>query len=153
MTMIIHASLTLCLVLAAFEDAWRYRISNGLSLALVGLFVMAAGVQGFRIYWFDHVTAALLIFVLGVPMFARGWLGGGDVKLLTAVALWCGLRELPMLLLLTSIAGGLLMLALVAIRRVVRLRKDSERHRCKEPIPYGIAISIAAIVTLWPQLL
>ena len=45
-------------------------------------------------------------FVVGAILFSRGWLGGGDVKLLTAATLWVGPAGTPTLLLLTSVLGG-----------------------------------------------
>lgn len=147
-----QALLALCLILAAAEDAWRYRISNGLSAAIVALFIVVAALQGFRIDWLDHLGAALLVFAVGVPMFARGWLGGGDVKLLTAVALWCGLGDLPLLLVLMSVVGGVLVLLLMAVRRALPAANEAApRHgllRRGAPIPYGIAIAFAALLVL-----
>ena len=144
--------LALCLVLAAAEDAWRYRISNRLSLAIVALFVVAAALRGFRIDWLDHLAAAVLVFAVGLPMFARGWLGGGDVKLLTAVALWCGLANLPRLLLLMSLVGGGLVIMLLVLRRILPAPNEAApRHgllRRNGPIPYGIAIAFAALLVL-----
>ena len=147
-----QALLALCLILAAAEDAWRYRISNGLSAAIVALFIVVAALQGFRIDWLDHLGAALLVFAVGVPMFARGWLGGGDVKLLTAVALWCGLGDLPRLLVLMSLVGGVLVIALLLLRRALPATSEAApRHsllRRNGPIPYGIAIAFAALLVL-----
>jgi prepilin peptidase CpaA len=144
--------LALCLILAAAEDAWRYRISNSLSASIVALFVVVAALRGFRIDWLDHLAGAGLVFAVGVPMFARGWLGGGDVKLLTAVALWCGLGDLPLLLVLMSLVGGVLVIGLMALRRALpAMNEAAPRHgllRRNGPIPYGIAIAFAALLVL-----
>lgn len=144
--------LALCLVLAAAEDAWRYRISNSLSGAIVALFIAVAALRGFRIDWPDHLAGAVLVFAVGLPMFARGWLGGGDVKLLTAVALWCGLGDLPLLLVLMSLVGGGLVIVLLVLRRALPAKDEAApRHsllRRNGPIPYGIAIALAALLVL-----
>ena len=153
-TTVAQALLALCLILAAVEDAWRYRISNSLSLSIVALFVAIAALQGLRVDWLDHLAGAGLVFAIGVPMFARGWLGGGDVKLLTAVALWCGLGDLPRLLLLMSLVGGGLVIVLLAVRRALPATDEAApRHgllRRNGPIPYGIAIAFAALLVLAP---
>ena len=145
--------LALCLVLAAAEDAWRYRISNSLSASIVAMFIVVAALRGFRIDWLDHLAGAGLVFAVGVPMFARGWLGGGDVKLLTAVALWCGLGDLPLLLVLMSVIGGVLVIVLLMVRRALPATNDAApRHgllRRNGPIPYGIAIAFAGLLVLW----
>ena len=140
-------------VLAALEDAWRLRISNLLSIALLLLFGAAAIFSAQPVDWLDHLLAAGLTFAVGTIFFARGWFGGGDVKLLTVIALWCGLSNLPMLLLLTVVAGGLLTVALVTVRRMLSkpATNASNRHhlfRRQGPIPYGIAISTGALLML-----
>lgn len=139
-------------VLAGFEDAWRLRISNWLSIALVALFGVAAYLSPGPVDWTDHLLAALLMFAIGAVFFARGWFGGGDVKLLTAVALWCGLGDLPLMLLFTVLAGGLLTIGLFMLRGALpRPEKGTTRHhllRRRGPIPYGIAISIGALLML-----
>lgn len=137
-------------VLAALEDAWRLRISNWLSIALLILFVVAAYFSPRPIDWVDHLVAAALTFAVGAVLFARGWFGGGDVKLLTVVALWCGLRDLPLLIVFTTIAGGLLAIGLFILRRVLPAPGEARtRHhlfRRKGPIPYGIAICVGALL-------
>lgn len=67
----------------------------------------------------DGATAALVAFAISVPFFALGGLGGGDVKLLTAVAAFLGLDRLWVALLVTALVGGAF--ALVAVVRQRRL--------------------------------
>lgn len=155
MLTVTYALAMLCLVLAALEDAWRYRISNMLSLALILLFVVAAIVQPIGVDWLDHLSGALFMFALGTAMFGLGWMGGGDVKLLTAVALWCGLADLPRLLITTSLLGGALVIALIVVRRALPAAAGEWRPkilRRNAPVPYGIAISVGALLLLAPQL-
>ena len=56
------------------------------------------------------------MLVVGAAMFALGWIGGGDAKLLASAALWVGLRGLAPFAIYTALAGGLLALGLVALR-------------------------------------
>lgn len=144
MAVIIQLLFALCLVLAAVEDAWRLRISNVFSLLLVALFVAAAAAQGFAIDWLSHVGAATLVFVGGLFMFARGWLGGGDVKLWAAIALWMGFDRLGPFMLAVVAAGGALAILLVAVRRTLPVPADGESRtpllRRSGPIPYGLAL-------------
>ena len=53
---------------------------------------------------------ALVVFGLGAIAFRFRVLGGGDVKLLAASALWLGLGEIGAFLLATAFFGGLLAL-------------------------------------------
>ena len=152
MAVIIQLLFALCLALAAVEDAWRLRISNVFSLLLVALFVAAAAAQGFTIDWLSHVGAATLVFVGGLFMFARGWLGGGDVKLWTAIALWIGFDRLGPFMLAVVGAGGALAILLVAVRRTLPVPADGESRtpllRRSGPIPYGLALCVGGLFML-----
>jgi prepilin peptidase CpaA len=48
---------------------------------------------------------------VGWLLFARGIMGGGDVKLITAVTLWAGLEHLALFAAVTSLTGGVLGIA------------------------------------------
>ncbi len=67
------------------------------------------------------------MFALGLLAFSRGWLGGGDVKLMTAIAAWTGLAGLPLMFLATSISGGALALVYAVGRRALH-RAPRRRH-------------------------
>ena len=76
---------------AAFEDFRRLTIPNLVPAALCLLWPAYAFATAPSLY--DALTAAgcgVAVFLVGAVMFARGWLGGGDVKLLAAVTLWAG---------------------------------------------------------------
>ena len=152
MTAFIQLLFALCLVLAAVEDAWRLRISNLFSLLLVALFAAAAAAQSFDVDWLGHLGAAALVFVGGLFMFARGWLGGGDVKLWTVLALWVGFDRLAPFMLAVVAAGGVLALLLVAVRRTLPVPADGGSRtpllRRSGPIPYGLALCAGGLFML-----
>jgi len=54
--------------------------------------------------------------ILFIPFLVRG-IGGGDVKLMAAVSAWLGMGHAVVFILATSIAGGLLALGYLALRR------------------------------------
>ena len=129
-------------MIAAFSDLQSYTIPNWLSLAIVGLFVVQMVVEprsysviGVRLL----VTAC--IFGLCTLLYAKRLWGGGDVKLLSSLSLWVGLDDLPRLLLTMSVAGGLLTLMIIAVRRIKNHRTGSSDSR----IPYGVAIAAAGL--------
>jgi prepilin peptidase CpaA len=68
-------------------------------------------------------------------------MGGGDVKMIGALALWFPFQHLLWMLIIMSLIGGALTLLLV-IERAVR-RKTSAIE-----VPYGVAIAIAALISL-----
>lgn len=147
--------------LAMGWDAVAYRIPNwAVGLLLLG-FPLAGLLAPDGIPWLEHLGAAALVFAVGVPLFLFRLAGGGDIKLLTAVALWVGWRSLLDLVLLMAILGGVVVLLLLAVRRWMPLllslhprAQTLELPRVfhdREPVPYGLAIGVAALM-LVPEL-
>src|SRR5258708_30823681 len=98
---------------AAFEDFRRLVIPNLLPIMLCALwpvyFAAAPSLAG----GFAALGCAVAVFLVGAVLFARGFLGGGDVKLLAAATLWAGPADTPALLVLTGVLGGALALFLL----------------------------------------
>src|ERR1041384_1887778 len=101
------------MAIAAYEDFRRLVIPTLLpAIRCVAWPVhFAAGASLFGAL--TAIGCALAVFIVGAALFARGFLGGGDVKLLTAATLWCGAAGTPSLLVLTGILGGVLTLFLL----------------------------------------
>jgi prepilin peptidase CpaA len=78
---------------AAFNDLRQFTIPNTLIVILGSLFFAHAGLIGrwASIPW--HVGFALVIFMVLLLFYARQWIGGGDVKLLTIAFLWTGISN------------------------------------------------------------
>src|SRR3546814_10810588 len=94
------------LVGAALFDAGRFIIPNWISLALVGLFALAVLAHPMPIDWLSHLGAMALVLVAMLVIYRFGVIGGGDLKLMTAVSLWVGFDALPQLILWVGLAGG-----------------------------------------------
>ena len=104
-----------------------------------------------------HVAVATVVFLFFLAFFVAGWVAGGDVKLIAAIALWMGPAKVSLFVLLTALLGALLALALLLIGRygdVVggalgsswpfrRARDLAEQSQC----PYGVAIGAAALLS------
>ncbi len=140
------------MALAGAMDLFTMTIPNRITLGLVLAFVVAAIAA--PLGWSElasHVGAGLLMLAVGIGMFALGWFGGGDAKLLAAAALWFGFEGLLQYLFLVSLAGGLLVLALLYFRNqdlppwleseawVMRL------HKRAGGVPYGVALAAAGL--------
>lgn len=147
------------LIAAAVSDLRRFTIPNWIVLALVVLYAircgMAAAAGAALAPMALAVLLALAVLAAGAVAFQRGWLGGGDVKLLAAAALWMPAGRLPDFLALVALLGGVLaVLALIAARlsRPVAAggaANDSGRCRLADTrLPYGVAISGAALLIL-----
>ncbi len=139
------------LIGAALRDATSYTIPNWLSAALAIAFFPTAWAIGLSPAIVGQ-SAALGCAALagGVAMFAAGWIGGGDAKLLAAASVWLGLPAIAPFLVFTALAGGALACALMVLRGaplpvargpawVSRLLKP------KGDVPYGVAIAIGAL--------
>jgi prepilin peptidase CpaA len=139
---------------AAWGDLRRLRIPNRVPLILLVAFVayaLAGGLSASQ--WPSHLGAALACFALSVGLFAMGLWGGGDAKLLPALALWAGATDLPRLLAVMALAGGLVALAVLVARRAAMGKSGALRRLT---VPYGIAIAAAgldwAAASLLPRL-
>ena len=142
---------------AAVEDLRRLVIPNVLVLALGVLWplqVAAAPAMSLG-SCAGAVLCAAAVFAAGTLLFSRGLIGGGDVKLLTAAALWAGPGLTPALLIATAFLGGVLTLALLSplVLRAVFAPAEVVGAVRRMPVPYGAAIAGAAlIVTIPPNL-
>ncbi|HEV7288430.1 A24 family peptidase [Sphingomonas sp.] len=135
--------LVLILVSAGIEDARIREISNwkNAAIALLALpWWFAMGLNP----WPDmaiQLGIALAVFALFAAAFHFGMMGGGDVKMIAALALWFPFNQLVTLLVIMSLAGGAITLVMLVEKWV--------RRRSEQPeVPYGIAIAIAALLTL-----
>ncbi|CAA9532946.1 MAG: Type IV prepilin peptidase TadV/CpaA [uncultured Sphingomonas sp.] len=129
-------ALGLLLLVAAAIDVGTYTIPNRLNLliaVLAPLFWWSAELA----LWPDvaiRIGAALLVFGLLAAAFAAGMMGGGDVKLAAAVALWFPPLATVKMLVVMSIAGGVLTLLVLLIHR-------ARQREGRPKIPYGVAIA------------
>src|SRR4051812_26461774 len=99
-------------------DATRYIIPNWLVGSLVALYPVAVMMGHARADWKMGLAAMAIVFVIGYIMFARKWMGGGDVKLLTACSLWAGMQNLLDFLFIVSLLGGIFAVGVWGMRKI-----------------------------------
>src|SRR5688500_2859077 len=87
------AILFLLLLVAAVEDGWRMQLSDWTSGAVAGGAFLAVAVDGPAIGLWENFLLLAAVLAAGTFMFGRGWMGGGDIKLLAASALWFDLSS------------------------------------------------------------
>lgn len=136
------AALATGLLTAAFTDLRRREIDNWLTAAIAlgaPLFWMSTGISWLNIGF--HIGIALATFLVLLALFAFGLMGGGDVKLLSALSLWITPIWYAKMILVMAIAGGALTLLFGAHHLLRRKREKLE-------IPYGVAISAAGLWVL-----
>lgn len=145
---ILLCALGALLIAAAITDLRARIISNRLNLAVAALAPLWWLANGYAL-WPDMAVQLLVgaaIFTLFAALFALGMMGGGDVKLLTALALWFPWQAILSLVVLMALLGGVVTLVTVIHHKMT--------HRLGQPeIPYGVAISLAALWLLpWPTI-
>ncbi len=129
------AGLAVLLVVAIVGDLRARIISNRLNavIALAApLYWLAVGLGWSDIAW--QVGTAVAVFALFALAFRLGAMGGGDVKLITAIALWLPPGATLKLVVIMSLAGGVLTLAMLIRHRLARRETALE-------VPYGVAIA------------
>lgn len=133
------------------RDVASFTIPNWISLGILAAFAVAM-VAGYRAPADlpGHIGAAVVVFALGLVLFHFNVFGGGDVKLMSASALWSGFGGLADLVLLIACFGGLLALALLAGRllpaRVMQANAGLERLVSgRHGMPYGVAIAVGVV--------
>jgi prepilin peptidase CpaA len=146
------------MAMAAIEDFRRLVIPNRLILGLLSLWPIHLAISPTipRLAALQTVGGALVVFLCGALLFSRGWIGGGDVKLLTAATLWAGLARLSALLLLTGVLGGVLALfCLTPIGARIGARTGEASSGAfaagTRLVPYGAAIAGAALIVVLPS--
>lgn len=137
------AALAIALLVAAYTDLRSRLITNKLNLAIAcgaPFFWWASGMS----LWPDvaiQLGLAFAAFAVLSVLFAIRAMGGGDVKLLTALALWIQPMPYMHLLITMAILGGLLTV-LMGAWHVARRKKD------RLAIPYGVAIAVAGLAII-----
>jgi prepilin peptidase CpaA len=152
----------LLLYVATIDIATRL-IRNEICLVLALLGIAAQFASPMQIA--ESLTAAAILLMLLLVMHQRGWIGGGDVKLLVALAIGLPLMGVIELLTITALAGGLLALVHLMmrllpyprlapagssfVRRVYAIERW--RHLRHAPLPYGVAIACGGIWTVFSR--
>jgi prepilin peptidase CpaA len=134
-------ALLACGLVAAAAMDWRSRIIPNWLNAAIALGAIPFWLATRIHLWPDaaiHVGVSAAIFALFALAFHLGMMGGGDVKMLAALALWLPPLAVVQLVVIMSLAGGALTLAMVVRHRLSKAEGALE-------IPYGIAIAFAGL--------
>ncbi|MFN3944376.1 MAG: prepilin peptidase [Allosphingosinicella sp.] len=145
---ILLALLASLLLLAAVLDLRSRTIPNPLNLAIALLAVPFWWATGLSL-WPDAALQLALgagVFMLFALAFRIGWMGGGDVKMLAAIALWLPPQALMVLLLVMSLAGGALTVAMMIRKRIARAEGAVQ-------VPYGVAIAFGGLWLIGERIL
>src|SRR6516164_3211651 len=153
----------LLLLYVAMMDIATRLIRNEICLVLALLGIAVQSVSPVHVT--ESLIAATILLLLLLVIYQRGWIGGGDVKLLVALAMGLPLIGVIDLLTITALAGGVLALVHLMmrllpypkpapagsslVRRVYAVERW--RHLRHAPLPYGVAIACGGIWTVFSQ--
>jgi prepilin peptidase CpaA len=145
----------LSVIYGALCDLTRYKIPNTVSYGLALLFIPFAALNWNQLPILLHLGIFALVFVLCVIFWQLKWMGGGDVKFMSALSLWMGPDKILFFLILLS---GFSALLVTVLRFMIQsndyyqagnypavfktlLQKASEKA-----IPYGLPSGAAALI-------
>jgi prepilin peptidase CpaA len=157
------------LIVACISDLRTRRIPNVLTFSGIAAALAFHGFTGGLSAAGWSVAGCILGALLFFPLFALRGMGAGDVKLLAAVGAWLGPSQVVTAALVTSIAGGVIALAvalghgylktawrnlwmLLTHWRVMGIRPVDELtlQGARGPrLAYAFPIAIGTLVTLW----
>ncbi len=139
---------------AAFTDIRGRTISNRTVLTIACLYpayALAAGLEPNLSGWVGALLVGVIVLAVAAGLFALNVFGGGDAKMLAAVALWAGPGLLAQFLLITAITGGLLAAGFLVYGRVARFSSETaaSRDESLDILPYGVAITAGGLLVCW----
>lgn len=149
--------------LAAWTDFRGFRIPNIVSLIIVVAFVAAFSIttmtgQNEIIFasWKSHLGSFVCILLVTMAMFSFRIMGAGDSKMASAIALWLGWGGLVPFLFYMTMAGGVLAVISVMLKKYKPLKMPLPKliagtwlenaQAGTNKVPYGIAIAAGALI-------
>lgn len=161
---ILVSAVLILLGVAAFRDVAIRSIPNLICAMIVALGGTLRVVNG---DWASSLFATCCVFGLAIACWSRGWLGGGDVKLLSAAALVVPATSVPALIAAITMAGGVLSILYLSLSRVIAgrqmatgpssgprnpiarmIRVEQWRVTGRRSLPYACAIMAGTFITL-----
>jgi prepilin peptidase CpaA len=145
--------------MASLNDIATRTISNRLLILL--------GIAGAAVHVVDgdligSLIAATFVFLAAAWCWRRGWMGGGDVKLLGAAALGVAPESVLSFIMAVAISGGLLAILYLVARPLLGpsiptrpksllarlVRAERWRIRRGGPLPYACAIAAGLLFVI-----
>ena len=134
-------------IVATVEDLRRRTISNWTTAGAFALGLVAqTALYGLRGLGSALAGTATGFFVFLV-FFLLGGMGGGDIKLMAGFGAILGLGRILPAALLTAIAGALLAMGYLLVRKIRGKSQDTNKATDPEAIPYAPAISLGVLLS------
>jgi prepilin peptidase CpaA len=139
------ACLALLLIIAAYSDLRSRTVSNGLNACIALLAIpywVVLGLPFEAMAW--QIALALGVFAIFAGVFYLGAMGGGDVKMITALALWMPAGLFLNFALIMSLVGAGLTITIMVYHKI-------SKTQLNQGVPYAVAIAAAGIWALCQQ--
>lgn len=142
---------------ATVTDLRSRRVPNWLVLPFLPLGIaVSAWFHGWHGVEQSLAGAGLAIVIFGVLYWKFG-MGAGDVKLAVAIGAWIGPNQFLIAVVLTALAGGLVILIWAACRALLRLVGRRTREEAsfgslmETKMPYAPAIAIGTLISFFAR--
>lgn len=139
--------LVVLVLVAAVQDVIQLKVSNLTVAGVIIAAIFAALVAGVSLSIWQNLLVFFVVLAGGTFLFASGNVGGGDVKLFAAVALWVDLQRAVWLIAAIFIAGGLLAMIVIA-PRIFGGGLKFGAGRSSRGIPYAVAIATGTLLVV-----
>jgi prepilin peptidase CpaA len=148
-TLAIVAAYAALLIIAAVSDVARRRIPNWTVAGLVILFAAWVAVRPGTSLPSAFIGFGVA-FAVSFGLYLIRWVGAGDSKLFSAVALFAGLNMLPTLAVATTLTGGAIVIGALILNPKRAGRGLTAKGRAESRgVPYGVAISTAGLLLMF----
>lgn len=152
--MAIELYLLLSMLAVLWFDLRQYLIPNALVLAMLLAYPVAIWTSHASVDWKLDLMGMVMVLAAGYIIFAKNWMGGGDIKLITVCALWVGWHNLADFIFAVALFGGLFAVIVWCIRKLEPYLKKGDTPlprllRNGEPIPYGVAIVLGFLLIMY----
>ncbi len=140
--------LAIGLMISVYSDIKYRLIYNKVTLPIALAAPMYWYATG-QLNWVDigfHLLIGVVVFAVFSLFFALRMMGGGDVKLFAAFALWFDWVTVMQMMLYTSLIGGGVTVVFLIIHKV-------KKQQGKVRIPYGVAIALSGLITVGARFL
>jgi prepilin peptidase CpaA len=162
----------LAVIYGGFCDLAEFKIPNRVSYSLAGLFVIYALLVFFSTPYFPRMSFyvtpmawnaiyGLAVFVIMFVAWQLRWVGGGDVKFVTAMSFWMGQSHIMVFLILLLVFSALYALGMKLLLKwnpyfqISQMPEFLKRalHKVQERvIPYGVPAALAGLIAGVPAI-
>ena len=140
-------------IMAAISDLRHRIIANKIPIAIFIAYAIYALTRYFildtpvAVIGLELITGAVVLLA-GFALFAANIMGGGDAKLLAALAMFASVYNVAAFLILVALSGGIVA---IGTWLYARQKKDGDKKTLQD-VPYGIAISVGGLWALGQHL-